>query len=403
MHRLKEMPRICLVASVGLLMLVAGCSSGKSSTTSSTSPASTSGKGTTASAGVTYATQQVAADSAVPAFKAPGPAVDVSKVKGKSVFVIPLVPNPFNQAIQNTMQYLAQKAGLKYTIFPNQGVVSQWVQAFNTALAQKPALIILSTAPDPRELQPQLARAKALGIPVLVTHFYDSTSSQPPDCLACAAGVTALETAPFYQAGRAEADWMIADSKGNAHVLIVSSNDILPSPPTVKVIENELKTRCPTCTYTDVNVPVSDWNTKVGSTVSSALQENPHINYVDCLYDAMVQTAVPGVQLAGKSGQVKVVSYNGSTFALKYIQTGNVMGMDVGEPTAWIGYAVMDQAFRILAGQAPVPDETTPIRVWDKANVDASGTPPSLTQGYGNAYIAGFDKLWGVNWPGASG
>jgi ribose transport system substrate-binding protein len=355
------------------------------------------------SPGAAYAAAQVAKYRAVPAFTAPGPPVDMAKVKDKSVFVIPLVPNPFNLSIQNTMQYLAKQAGLHYTIYPNQGLVSQWVQAFDEALSQKPNLIILSTAPDPRELQPQLSQAKAAGIPVLVTHFYDDSSPPPPRCIACGTGITALEKAPFYVAGKVEADWMIADSGGHAHVLIVSSNDILPSAPTVKVIEDELKAHCPGCSYTDVNVPVSQWNTKVGSTVSAQLLANEDINYVDCLYDAMVQTAVPAVELAGKTGKVKVVSYNGSAFALRYIEDGNVMAMDVGEPTVWIGYAVMDQAFRILSGASPVTTEQTPIRIWDKSNVSQSGTPPSITKGYGHASDAGFDKLWGVNWPGFGG
>jgi ribose transport system substrate-binding protein len=407
MRRFNRRSWYMLIAGMVLALFASACSSGTSSGSSATQPSGSSATQPSSDAasggGAAYAEQQVAQYRSVPAFKAPGPPVDVSKVKGKSVFVIPLVPNPFNQSIQNTMQYLANKAGIKYTIYPNQGLVSQWVQAFNQAIAQKPNLIILSTAPDPRELQPQLQAAKKAGIPVLVTHFYDKSSPPPPKCLACAAGVTALETAPFYEAGKAEADWMIADSAGKAHVLIVSSNDILPSPPTVAVIEKELKEHCPDCTYSDVNVPVSDWNTKVGSTVEAQLQQHPDINYVDCLYDAMVQTAVPAVQLAGKAGQVKVVSYNGSTFALKYIQDGNIMGMDVGEPTVWIGYAVMDQAFRILSGQDALPNETTPIRIWDKSNISEAGTPPSLTQGYGDAYVAGYNKLWGVNWPSYTG
>lgn len=356
----------------------------------------------TSDPGVAYAAGEVAKYREVPAFVAPGSAVDLTKVKGKNVFVIPLVPNPFNLVIQNTMQYLAERAGLHFRIYPNQGLVSQWVQAFNQAISEKPDLIILSTAPDPRELQPQLSQAKAAGIPVLVTHFYDQSVPAPPNCIACAAGVTALEQAPFYQAGKIEADWIIADSGGHANVLIVSSNDILPSASIVSTIEGEFKSRCPGCSFTNVNVPVSEWNTKVGSTVSAQLLAHPEINYVDCMVDAMVQTAVPAVQLAGKTGKVKVVSFNGSAFALKYIATGDVMAMDVGEPTIWIGYAVMDQAFRILSGSGPVTDETTPIRIWDKTNISESGTPPSITKGYGSAAEQHFDKLWGVNWPAYS-
>jgi ribose transport system substrate-binding protein len=353
----------------------------------------------TGSPGVSYAAGEVAKFRAVPEFKAPGAPVDVAKVKGKSVFVIPLVPNPFNLVIQNTMQYLAKQAGLRYTIYPNQGFVSQWVQAFNAALSAKPDLIILSTAPDPRELQPQLSQAKAANIPVLVTHFYDDSAPVPPNCIGCA-GVTALETAPFNLAAKAEADWIIADSGGDAHVLIVSSNDLLPTPAIVASMEEEYKAHCPGCTFSDVSVPVPEWNTKVGSTVGAQLLAHPEINYVNCVVDAMVQTAVPAVQLAGKAGKVKVISFNGSAFALKYIQSGDVMAMDVGEPTIWIGYAVMDQAFRILSGAGPVAHETTPIRIFDKTNISETGTPPSITNGYGNAAEHHFDELWGVSWPG---
>ena len=67
---------------------------------------------------------------------------------------------------------------------------------------------------------------------MLVTHFYDDSSPVPPACEGCAAGVTALVTAPFNVAGTAAADWIIADSKGNANVLLIGGADVLPSPAT---------------------------------------------------------------------------------------------------------------------------------------------------------------------------
>jgi ribose transport system substrate-binding protein len=126
------------------------------------------------------------------------------------------VPNPFNQSIEETMQEIADRVGMELTIYANQGQASQWVQGMNAAIAANPDIIVLNTAPDPRLLQPQLEEAKAAGIPVLVTHFYDDSSPEPPDCDGCAAGVTALVTAPFYTAGEAAANWMIQDSNGTA-------------------------------------------------------------------------------------------------------------------------------------------------------------------------------------------
>lgn len=367
-------------------LLVTSCSTGSSNTTEN--PA--------AAADVPAAVKEnVEKFKGLPTFTAPGPPVDVSKVKGKHVFVIPLVPNPFNESIQNTMRDIAQRVGMKFTLYPNQGQASQWVQGMNQAITAKPDVIVLSTAPDPRVLQPQLRAAKRAGIPVIVTHFYDDSSPLPPDCEGCEAGVTALVTAPFHLAGKAAADWIIQDSGGKANVLLIGGADILPSPGTLDVIQQEFGTQCPDCKVTVKNIPVSEWNTKTQSEVQAALNRDRSINYVYPLYDAMVAGAVPAVQTLGLRDQVKVVSYNGSPYVLKFIQDGNIAAMDVGEDTVGIGYASMDQVFRVLTGMEP-GEERTPIRIWDSTNVDEAGNPPVTGKGYGDALPKGYSQLWGL-------
>jgi ribose transport system substrate-binding protein len=375
-----------IVGVAAIALALSACSTG------SDTAAPSSGASNAVSSAVT---DNVAKYKGLPTFTPPGEKIDPSTLKGKSVFLIPLVPNPFNQNIQETMQGIAEKVGMTLTIYPNQGTPSEWVQGMNAALTAKPDLIVLSTAPDPRTLQPQLAQAKAAGIPVLVTHFYDDSSPVPPACEGCAAGVTALVTAPFNVAGKAAADWIIADSKANANVLLIGGADVLPSPATLDTIKQEFTDQCPACKVTIKNIPVSDWNTKTQGEVQSALTADPSINYVYPLYDAMVAGAVPAVQTLGKTGQVKVVSYNGSPYALKYIQDGDIVVMNVGEDTVGIGYASMDQAFRILLGK-PTVDERTPIRIWDKTNVNEAGTPPETGKGYGSALSDGFLQLWGL-------
>ena len=41
-------------------------------------------------------------------------------------------------------------------------------------------------------------------------------------------------------------------------------------------------------------------------------------------------------------------------------------------------------------------DEHTPLRIFTKANVSEAGTPPKLSTGYGNAYVSGYNALWGT-------
>jgi ribose transport system substrate-binding protein len=379
------------LAGMAAVLVLAGCSTGSTGDTSSS--------GTTDQAAGSDVSAEVKANvekyKALPTFTPPGEAIDPSSLKGKSMFLIPLVPNPFNQNIQDTMKSIADKVGMKFTLYPNQGKASEWVQGMNAAVTAKPDIIVLSTAPDPRVLQPQLEAAKKAGIPVLVTHFYDDASENPPACDGCAAGVTALVTAPFNVAGKAAADWIIQDSNGKGNVLVIGAADILPSPATVKVVTTELSEACPGCKSTVINIPVADWNTKVQGEVQAALNKDPNINYVYPLYDAMVAGAVPAVQTVGKAGKVKVVSYNGSPYALKFIQDGNIVAMNVGEDTVGIAYASMDQAFRILLGK-PTVDQRTPIRIWDDTNVADAGTPPEVGKGYGTALSSGYSKLWGM-------
>ena len=141
---------------------------------------------------------------------------------------------------------------------------------------------------------------------------------------------------------------------------------------------------------------MADWNTKGQGQVQAALTKDPSLTYVYPLYDAMVSGAVPAVQTVGRKGRVKVVSYNGSPYVLKYIQDENIAAMDVGEDTVGIGYASMDQAFRILLKKPTVP-QRTPLRIWDATNVNVTGTPPTVGKGYGNARPEGFSKLWGLS------
>lgn len=379
------------LAGVVTVLVVAGCSSGSTPETS-TSVDGNESAGSEVSAEVIANVEKY---KALPTFEPPGDPIDPTSLKGKSMFVIPLVPNPFNQNIQDTMKSIADEIGMEFTLYPNQGKASEWVQGMNAALTAKPDIIVLSTAPDPRVLQPQLEAAKDAGIPVLVTHFYDDSSEKPPACDGCAAGVTALVTAPFNVAGKAAADWIIQDSNGTGHVLVIGAADILPSPATVEVVTDEIADACSGCKSTVINIPVADWNTKVQGEVQAALNRDPSINYVYPLYDAMVAGAVPAVQTLGLTGKVKIVSYNGSPYALKFIQDGDIVAMNVGEDTVGIAYASMDQAFRVLLGEEPV-DERTPIRIWDDSNVDEAGTPPEVGKGYGTALSVGYSQLWGM-------
>jgi len=390
-----------VLLAVGALTLAA-CSSGGGSSSSS-SPAASSASASesasqSASASPSSAVPQsvldaVAKFSAAPTtFTAPGPEVNTAAVKGKKMFVIPSIPNPFLQNISENIKAAAESQGMEVTIFDNQGQVAQWAQGIQQAIGSKQDIIMLNGCPDPRALGPQIAEAKAAGIPTICVHFYDNSLPLPPECEGCA-DLAANITAPFYDAGKAAADWIIADSQGKANTLIVGGSDILPSPGTIETMQAEFAANCPECKSTVLNIPVADWNTKTQGEIQSALQKDPSINYVYVLYDAMVAGARPAVETLGRT-DVKIGSYNGSAFALDDIANGTAVAMNVGEDTPCIGYTSADQAFRVLTKMATV-ETRTPIRIWDKTNVAETGAPKAQPGvGYGTACVDGFKALW---------
>jgi ribose transport system substrate-binding protein len=387
--------RLAMLALL-LPLALAACSGPADSSSSATSGGSAKGEVSQAAA------DTVEQSKSVPDFVSPGPAVDVTSLAGKSVFVIPLLTtNDYNIQINAAMERVAKRANVDFEVYTNEGQPNQWVAGMNQAIAKGVDVIILSGGTDPRALEPQIREARAQGIKVVVSMFWDTSAQFAPDCsglsVDCVAGVDAIVAAPYQTATRLNADWIAVDSGGAAKILVVTSNDAGPSPGQEAAFKDEIATACAACETTFANVPISKWTTSVQSTVQSELVRNPDIKYVVPLYDNMASYAVAGITAAGKQGQVQVVTFNGTPAVLKMVQDGDVVTMDVGESLEGAGFAAMDNAFRLMAGMKPsrVAD-IVPVRIFDTSNVDEAGTPPEVNKGYGDDLEGRYLKVWGL-------
>jgi len=229
-------------------------------------------------------------------------------------------------------------------------------------------------------------------VPVLGIHVY--AGSQTP------VAVNYSVPAPYDEAARLMADWVVLDTKGKADVLVITSNEVTGTPPLVNGIRSVFSQRCgSSCKTTLVNVPVSDWSTKIQTEVQSALNRDPNINYIIPIYDSMSQFVVPAVTAAARTGKVHISTYNGTPFVLGYMQSGDIVSLDVGENLDWLGWAYIDAAARVLAGgsTSKTLDEHTALRIFTKQNVADAGNPPKVSTGYGDAYLNGYKGLWGVS------
>src|SRR4029450_5886008 len=153
--------------------------------------------------------------------------------------------------------------------------------------------------------------------------------------------------------------------KRYTRAIVVTLNQYKTTIAMAAAIREEFAKYCQGCKlkYTDVTIP--DIATKIQPNVQAALTADPGINYVICLYDsAEAPFASAAIRAAGRTGKVKISTFNGTPEMLKEVGKG-IISMDVGENLEWIGYAIVDQSMRIMGGLAPVKSEHVPVRVFD--------------------------------------
>jgi ribose transport system substrate-binding protein len=324
----------------------------------------------------------------LPKFQAAGPPFDARAcMQGKSILGIPVSSaNPFTKNIYIAMANVAKSVGFTFREWENQGQPSQWVQGMDYAINNKFNLIDLLGGTDPKVLAPQVQKATSAGIKVIASHY--SGFEQPlPGYISGAVPID------YLKAGELLADWAIWRTDAKVNALVIVSTEVYSTDSMINGIKADFERNCPGCKYRIVNAPVPEWSTKIQPTVQSSLVADSSINYVIPIYDSMSQFVVPAITITGKQGAVKIATFNGTPFVLGLVQQGSVE-MDIGENLDWIGHAIMDAEMRILCGLAPVKDPKIPFYIFDASNAADAGKPPALSTGYGNAYLAGYARLW---------
>jgi ribose transport system substrate-binding protein len=378
-------------ASCAVLLAACGSSSKAATTSTSTSAATSTSSSSSTSAGLARAEAVVEKYSHKPSFVAPGPAFDAKKLDaGKTLFSIPVdSSDQFVQILEDDMAAVAKKVGIHFVDYTNSGSPSAWVRGMQEAVSEHANLIDLLAGINPELLTPQVEAAKAAHIPVVASDAYSLSQAADP-------AITGVVDVRYGEAGRIMADWTIAQSHGKADALIIESNDVVSSPVEAGDAADSFKKNCPDCKVRTINIPVSDWASQTQTQVESELRAHPNIDYILPVYDSQSQYIAPAITLAGDKGKVHIVTYDGTAFVLKMLQEHDAVVMDVGEDLKWIAWAIMDQEMRIMAGLKPVKFENTPLMIFTSKNVDSAGVPPVQSKGYGNGFVTGYEKLWGL-------
>lgn len=369
-----------LVTAVLGAAVVGGCSSSGEQ----------AGADTGAVADLSTAQANIDKYSGKPEFEAPGEPFDARKeMAGKTIASIPV-----NSAIDFTQYYakaakrIADQVGFEFTTWQNQGNPTAWGQGMQSALSAKADVIELFAGIDPAQIAPQMVQAKQAGVPVVAADTYDLT--QPPD-----ESLAASIACPCSDAARLMADWVTVQTEGAAKVLVLTSSDVKASAASEAAMKDEFAKVCPDCEAEYKDIPSASWASKILPQVQSALVADPGIEYVLPVFDTMSIWAAQAITQAGRSGKVRIVTYNGTPSILKMMgEPNSPIEMNVGQSNDWMAHVALDQEMRVAAGLPTNPDATWPLYIWTQDNLADAGDPPSDSQGYGDAYKSGFSELW---------
>ncbi len=387
---------IAVVLVAALTAAACGSSSSSSSSGGSSSASGGSSGGSISASTLSSLQANVTAAEAVPKFTAPGSPVKASVLKGKSLLVFPI--NSEIDACQTQAQdfaALGRSLGAKVTLVSNSGQPQQWQSAVEDGVGVHDAGVAMLCGVIPGAIGPQLTAAHNAGV-AIVDGNYNDTSNYTG-----LGGETAVQTT---QSMKNDVDDALVTLKGQPiHALILSSDSIIQGPAAVAAAQGEIKRVCASsCSSQVVNVPIQNWATAIQSDVSSALVANSNINAVIIAFDGMTQFALPAVVSSHHAG-LKVYTWGGGRSVEKLMQqSGSPVVADPGPDEQWDAYDAMDQLIRLIGKQpaASVNNEVDPDRFWVASNVSQFFGPGGTygNEGFGgNAFVNGFNKLWGVS------
>jgi ribose transport system substrate-binding protein len=325
------------------------------------------------------------------AFTGPGHPFKVSSsLRGKTFyFISAALSYQFTQIVLSGMKAAADKVGLNIVALDAKGDATVGSRQIEQGISLHVAGIAIANFPYSVMAAP-IRDAKAAGIPV-----FDLFDSDPglPTADQSSIGVAANVTFCYSCAGKQLAALAVSQSQGKVNAAVINSPDVTVATLEANAFKSRLTTLCPSCKAKIYGVPLAQWATQLPSTATSAVQD-PSVNFIVPVFSGMGDIMQANLLAANVSGRVSEISYSATTASLQALQKKQLVTAVLDAPEAWMGWAVMDQVFRVLSGVPPVADEKVPTRAFTSANVaDANPTAPN----YGTAdFQGGYLKLWGL-------
>jgi ribose transport system substrate-binding protein len=376
------------VAIAATTALAAACSSSTPTTASGDSSTST-GSGSAAGSG--SATVQKAQDFIKPYLTPPTqiPLTQPLKstpVKGKTIVFLQCELAQC-KGIGLGVQQAAGVVGWTFKTIPYQSTnPSTLIRAMDQALQYHPAAVAVTSPPYALWSQ-EVAKYKQANVPLI-----PSFTGDVPINDTVIANPASTQYAQLN--GQILANWFIADSSAKGNVLSASVNDFPYLAGTSNKFNSTVKSECPSCKLTTLNVSIPDVGSgAINNIIVSTLRKNPSINYVVPVDAVFAEALPPALQAAGLSGKVKVAGCCGDTTTEAGLNTGQFAAI-TGVNGFYAGFITVDAALRHAEG-SPIPSNEGILPVG--LLVKGTTVKPADSFQYPLDFIQQFKTLWHIS------
>lgn len=390
----RRRPRAARPATIGTLAAVAAVSLtlAACSDDSTATPSAAGSGGASASGGSDLDAALAQYLQPLDAYPVPTePVADVSSLKGKTVYYIPITQQSPQFAVTGpALTEALSTVGVDVQTC-NGNATPTDISACLTQAVNADAIAIVADAISYGMASNAMDAARKAGIPVIIGNQV-ADPDHPAD-----------ETLAYVEGGGAKmqevlAQWAAADSGGTANVLINQSMDGKTPPVYVQAGVDTYTSVCPGCTVT-INEVTSANFSLIPSSTSSALLKDPDITYVESQFAQYLQQTQAGVEQAGRTSSVKGMTGSVQLGGLQALASGGFLAAATGQASAFHGWAFADAALRLTLGD-PLPEYTIPVRLFTADTIgDVTLTDAAEASGewFGPTdFPDQFAALWGV-------
>jgi ribose transport system substrate-binding protein len=348
---------------------------------------------TAASSGDT--TQVVAADqAAIAAVEKPvadwtGPTSPTKAVAGKKIWIISCSQASNCSIDTSAAAEAAQAIGWTATVFDGQGDPARYSQGIRNAVADGAAGIILISVPTGL-VTDALRFASQHHVQVVNAASQDTSDTQTDD-----PAIFANVVHPWADQGTWLGQWLVADSKGTAQVVIFRDDEFSGVQLRQDMVAAQLA-KCSGCAVLDQNkLSISDATSSRMTEITKAEIDRfgSKLKYIVSPYGTVEAFIIPAIKAAGRT-DIKVVGYDGNKQQSSFCNEGSVGAIAV-TLLGWTGWAGVDQMNRAFNNQPAVNENVKGfLATHDGGSCPNDQLAESLVK---YDYKSKFKQLWGVS------